>query len=56
MSTKLIQTRAIKQNPYKMIPSCDGCFKEATIEALIERENMIVVQRYCNSCLSKAEF
>lgn len=51
--SKLIETRPIKDDRYKLSPSCTTCFGDASFEALFELEDAIVIKRYCEECLSK---
>lgn len=50
---KLVQTRPINPSRANRLSpiSCESCSEIATVEALTELENVIVVHRYCNTCL-----
>ena len=51
---ELVQTRPINPSrTNKLSPiSCESCSEIATVEALTELENIIVVHKYCKTCLT----
>ena len=53
---KLIETRQLKRDPHKTIPSCEGCFEQATKEVLFELAEAIVIQRYCDKCIQENQY
>ena len=60
MNSRPIETRPIRalarQSSYGTVPQCVNCFKDATVQALFETENTIVVQNYCLRCLADAKY
>lgn len=56
LTSKPVETRPIKPDRTKTPPTCVVCFEEAAIEALFELENALIIQRYCDKCISRAEY
>jgi len=53
---KPFQTRVATMKTSKVPLYCVICSARATTEALFQLEGCIVVQKYCDRCLDKAEY
>lgn len=53
---KPFQTRAALSNTKGAVGFCIMCSAKATIEALFKLDEVVVIQRYCNACLSTANY
>ena len=56
MSIRAYEVHVMPKSMLYSHRSCADCFGEATRKALFERENEVIVQYYCDSCIPKAEF
>jgi hypothetical protein len=53
---KPYQTRPASHTTKKSTGFCINCGQMATIEALFKLEGAMIVQRYCEKCLSSARY
>jgi hypothetical protein len=56
MMTKPFETRPAMSSTKKAPGFCITCAAVATTEALFKLEDAIIIQRYCDGCLSDAKY
>jgi hypothetical protein len=56
MVLKPIQTRPVSVTTTGTPTFCIVCSKKATMEALFQLDECMIVQKYCEKCLDKAEY
>jgi hypothetical protein len=55
-TAKPIEIRPVKQDEHKTPACCEVCYEKASVEALFEMPETIVVQRFCDKCISDADY
>lgn len=53
---KPFETRPVKSNTKKSSGFCVTCSAMATTEALFQLEDAVIIQRFCDKCLPKANY
>ena len=54
--SSILLTRPISMNKFKQPYLCEVCSAGGETEVLVELENVTSMHRFCNPCLSVAEF
>jgi hypothetical protein len=54
--TKPFETRSAINTARKLPGFCVACGAVATTEALFQLEDAVIIQRYCDKCLTKADY
>ena len=54
--TKPFETRPVTMGTKKSAGFCVSCSAVATVEALFKVPDAVIIQRYCDACLPKADY